>query len=102
MRAATMRFWRFWLNSVVLSSQSDPPKFIEALMLTLALVLLGIWGSTQQLPYMILCLSYAIGASVSILVREAIAPSPQTQISRLTALLLFLVSLYGFIDFLKI
>jgi len=70
-------------------------------MLILAVLLLGMWGITQQLPYILLCLSYAIGASISILVREAIAPSPQTEISRLTALLLLLISLYGFADFLS-
>lgn len=95
-----MRFWRFWLNSLVLSSQYEPAKFIEFVMLILTVLLLGIWGVTQQLPYMLLCLSYAIGASISMLVREAIAPSPQTRVSRLIALLLLLISLYGFVDFL--
>ncbi|MCC5639763.1 hypothetical protein LC593_28835 [Nostoc sp. CHAB 5844] len=95
-----MRFWRFWLNSLILSSQYDPAHFVEFVMLILTVLLLGIWGVTQQLPYMLLCLSYAIGASISMLVREAIAPSPQTRVSRLIALLLLAVSLYGFIDFL--
>jgi len=95
-----MRFWRFWLNSLVFSSQYEPAKFIEFVMLILTVLLLGIWGVTQQLPYMLLCLSYAIGASISMLVREAIAPSPQAQVSRLTALLLLLITLYGFFDFL--
>ncbi|MBE9008279.1 hypothetical protein IQ259_25250 [Fortiea sp. LEGE XX443] len=95
-----MRLWHFWLNSLIFSSQYNPPNFIEWLMLILAVLLLGVWGITQQLPYIFLCLSYAIGASISILVREAIAPSPQTRVSRLTALLLLLVSLYGFADFL--
>jgi multisubunit Na+/H+ antiporter MnhE subunit len=95
-----MRFWDFWLNRLLLSSQYEPVRFIEFLMLLLTLLLLGIWGITQQLPYILLCLSYAIGASISMLVREAIAPSPQTKIFRLIALSLLLVSLYGFIDFL--
>jgi hypothetical protein len=43
-------------------------------------------------------LSLVVGASISILVREAIAPSPQTRITQFTALLLLLISLYGFAD----
>ena len=69
-------------------------------MLLLAMIVLAIWGITHELPYMILCLSYAIGAAISILVREAIAPSPQTRLTRISALLLLLISLYGFVDFL--
>ncbi|MBD2494343.1 hypothetical protein [Nostoc sp. FACHB-280] len=95
-----MRFWRFWFNSVFLSSQYEPARFIEFVMLVLTLLLLGIWGFTQELPYMLLCLSYAIGAAISMLVREAIAPSPEAQVSRFTALLLLLISLYCFLDFL--
>ncbi|MBE9210706.1 hypothetical protein IQ244_30235 [Nostoc sp. LEGE 06077] len=95
-----MRFWHFWLNSLFLSSQHQPAHFIEFVMLVLTLLLLGIWGVTQELPYMLLCLSYAIGAAISMLVREAIAPSPQAIISRLIALLLLAISLYGLVDFL--
>jgi hypothetical protein len=95
-----MRFWRFWWNSLILSSEYNPPTFIEGLMLFLAMIVLAIWGITHQLPYMVLCLSYAIGASISILVREVIAPSPQTRLTRITALLLLTISLYGLADFL--
>jgi len=98
--AASMRFWRFWLNSLILTSEYNPPTFIEGLMLLLAMIVLAIWGITKELPYIVLCLSYAIGASISILVREAIAPSAQTRLTRITALLLLLVSIYGFADFL--
>ncbi|MBD2447125.1 hypothetical protein H6G76_08080 [Nostoc sp. FACHB-152] len=95
-----MRFWRFWLDSIIVSSAYNPPSFIEGVMLLLAMIVLAIWGITHELPYMILCLSYAIGAAISILVREAIAPSPQTRLTRISALLLLLISLYGFVDFL--
>ncbi|MFQ4144710.1 hypothetical protein [Chlorogloeopsis sp. ULAP02] len=94
-----MRSWRFWLSTLILSSQYNPPRFVELLMLTLAIVMLAI--STvlpAQEPYMVLGLSLVVGASISILVREAIAPSPQTRITQLTAILLLLVSLYGFVD----
>ena len=96
-----MRFWRLWINTLVFSSQYNPPWFIEWLMLFMAMVLFAIWGITQQWPYMVLCLSYAIGASISMIVREAIAPSPQTRITQITALLLLIISLYGFADLLQ-
>lgn len=54
-----------------------------------------------ETPYVVLGLSFVVGASFSILVREAIAPSPQTRITQLTAILLLLVSIYGFADVLK-
>ena len=96
-----MRFWRLWINTLIFSSQYNPPWFIEWLMLFMAMVLFAIWGITQQWPYMVLCLSYAIGASISMIVREAIAPSSQTRITQITALLLLIISLYGFADLLQ-
>ncbi|MBF2004785.1 hypothetical protein ACF3DV_31825 [Chlorogloeopsis fritschii PCC 9212] len=94
-----MRSWRLLLSTLILSSQYNPPRFVELLMLTLAIVMLAI--STvlpAQEPYMVLGLSFVVGASISILVREAIAPSPQTRITQFTAILLLIVSIYGFID----
>jgi len=74
-----MRIWHFWLNTLILSSQYNPPRFVELLMLLLAIGLLGIWGITPYWPYLVLSLSFVIGSSVSILVREAIAPSPRCE-----------------------
>ncbi|MEH1939730.1 MAG: hypothetical protein V7L01_05845 [Nostoc sp.] len=91
-----MRFWSFWFNSFILSSQYDPPRFIELLMLLLAIALLAIDSFLRDRPYLILCLSLIIGASISILVREAIAPSPQTRITQLATSILLIISLYGF------
>ncbi|BAY12092.1 hypothetical protein [Calothrix sp. NIES-2098] len=96
-----MRFWHFWLNSFILSSQYNPPRFVELLMLTVAIAMLGIATLSPDRPYMILGLSLVVGASISILVREAIAPSPQTRITQLTALILLFISLYGFADLLQ-
>ncbi|MEH2066416.1 MAG: hypothetical protein ACYTXC_11635 [Nostoc sp.] len=93
-----MRFWSFWFNSFVLSSQYNPPRFVELLMLLLAIAMLGIASILPDRPYLILGLSLVVGASISILVREAIAPSPQTRITQLTASLLLIISLYGFAD----
>lgn len=96
--ALTMRFWSFWFNSFVLSSQYNPPRFVELLMLLLAIAMLVIASILPDRPYFILGLSLVVGASISILVREAIAPSPQTRITQLTASLLLIISLYGFAD----
>ena len=93
-----MRTWRFWLNTLILSSQYNPPRFVELLMLLLAIMLLGIWSVTPNWPYLVLSLSFVIGASVSILVREALAPSPQMRATQVTAVLLLIVSIYGFAD----
>ncbi|QFS44249.1 hypothetical protein GXM_01722 [Nostoc sphaeroides CCNUC1] len=67
-------------------------------MLLLAIALLAIASILPDRPYLILGLSLVVGASISILVREAIAPSPQTRITQLTASLLLVISLYGFAD----
>ncbi|WP_392535376.1 hypothetical protein [Nostoc sp. C117] len=93
-----MRFWYFWFNTFIVSSQYNPPRFVELLMLFLAIAMLAIASILPDRPYLILGLSLVVGASISILVREAIAPSPQTRITQLTALLLLVISLYGFAD----
>ncbi len=70
-------------------------------MLLLAIGLLGIWQIKPNWPYLVLSLSYVVGSSISILVREAIAPSPQPRATQVTAVLLLIVSLYGFADLLR-
>jgi hypothetical protein len=100
-----MRTWNFWLNSLILSSQYHPPRFVELLMLTLAIALLAISIIVPDRPYIILGLSFVVGASTSILVREAMSPhghSPtvftQQRITQVTALVLLGISIYGFAD----
>ncbi len=56
-------------------------------MLLLALAFCGAWFFMQNELYLVLCLSYIVGAIASILVREAITPSAHTRQIRLTALL---------------
>lgn len=96
-----MTIWRFWFNTLILTSQYNPPRFVELLMLLLAIILLGIWQITPNWPYLALSLSYIIGASLSILVREAIAPSPQIRVTQVTAILLLIISIYGFVDLIQ-
>ncbi|TVP62186.1 MAG: hypothetical protein EA343_11850 [Nodularia sp. (in: Bacteria)] len=98
-----MRLWNSWLNSFILASQHNPPRFVELLMLMLAIAMLSIAIILPDRPYLVLGLSLVVGASISILVREAtIAPSPQRRITQYTALLLLLISIYGFADLLQI
>lgn len=96
-----MRIWHFWLNTLILSSQYNPPRFVELLMLLLAMGLLGIWSITPDWPYLVLSLSFVVGSSISILVREAIVPSPQMRATQVTAVLLLIVSIYGFADLVR-
>lgn len=96
-----MRAWHFWLNTFVLASQYNPPRFIELLMLMLAIAMLGVSTFVPETPYIVLGLSLVVGASISILVREAIAPSHQRRVTQFTALLLLVISLYGFADLLQ-
>ncbi|AFY31125.1 hypothetical protein [Calothrix sp. PCC 7507] len=96
-----MRLWHFWLNSFILASQYNPPRFVESLMLTLAIAMLAVATILPDRPYWVLVLSLVVGASISILVREAIAPSYQSRITKLTALLLLFISFYGFVDLIQ-
>ncbi|HEY9874752.1 MAG TPA: hypothetical protein V6D12_15040 [Candidatus Obscuribacterales bacterium] len=96
-----MRLLNFWWRTFTISSQLNPPRFIELVMLLLAMPLLIIWGSTDRWPCLVLSLSYAIGASTSILVRESLVPSHQARLTKLTAVLLLIISiisLYSFTD----
>jgi zinc transporter ZupT len=103
-----MRLWNFWINTLILSSQYNPPRFIELLMLTLAIAMLIIATIIPDKPYLVLGLSFVSGASISILVREAIStindshsPVYQRLITQFTALLLLGISIYGFADLIR-
>lgn len=96
-----MRPWEYWLNTVILSSQQNPPRFVELVMLTLATIFLGLWSVTLQWQYLTLSLSYIIGSSFSILVRESMGPRPQFQLTHLTALLLLIISFYSFAELIR-
>lgn len=93
-----MRLWYSCLNTLMTASQYNPPGFIELIMLALGLLMLVISVFLPDKPYLILSLSLMIGAASSILVREAVVPSPNRRLTRTTAIILLLVSLYGFVD----
>ncbi len=73
-----------WIHTLFLASQYNPPRFVELIMLGIALTMLTIYTLNPNVPYLILGFSFVIGASASILVREAIAPTPQTRITKIT------------------
>lgn len=82
-----MRLWQNFWYSFTLSSHYSPPRLVEAVMLMLATGLCAVWWFQQQYwQYLVLCLSYIVGAIASILAREVVAPSSQTHTIRLTAL----------------
>ncbi|WP_366665030.1 hypothetical protein [Microcoleus sp. bin48.metabat.b7b8b9.023] len=86
---------------MILSSQQNPPRFVELVMLTLAMIFLGLWSITLQWQYLTLSLSYIIGSSFSILVRESMGPRPQFQLTHLTALLLLIISFCSFAELIR-
>jgi uncharacterized oligopeptide transporter (OPT) family protein len=104
-----MRIWNFWVNTLILSSQYNPPRFIELVMLTLAIAMLIISTVTPDEPYLVLGLSLVLGASASILVRESLTrtnhhhhvQSSHRSITLFTASLLLGISIYGFIDLIR-
>ena len=93
-----MRFWFSWWHNLILFSQQYPPRFIELLMLFLAMGLLLAWGRTDQWPYLVLSLSYVIGSSLSILIREASLENAQPTLTQITAVTLIIVSVYSFAE----
>ncbi|WP_445247900.1 hypothetical protein [Microcoleus sp. OTE_8_concoct_300] len=91
------------MDTLILSTQQDPPRFVELVMLTLAMILLGLWSVTLQWQYLTLSLSYIIGLSFSIWVRECLDPRSQFQLTHLTALLLLIliISFYSFAELIR-
>ncbi len=93
-----------WWRTIFLSSQQNPPRFIEALMTVFALILLIIWIIKPDWPYLLLCLTYILGSSASIWVSELISPSSPAKIILASlgvffSILLLIFSLYYILSF---
>jgi hypothetical protein len=73
-----MRLWNFYVNTLILSSQYDPPRFMELLILTLATAMLIIATLVPEEPYLVVGLSFVVGSSISILVQEAMSITDHT------------------------
>ncbi|HEY9301566.1 MAG TPA: hypothetical protein VIQ31_35430 [Phormidium sp.] len=91
-----MRLWQFWWNTLLLSTQYNPPRFVEVIMLLLAIALLGLWGITERWAYLGLSLSYVVCSSISVIVRESMTPSTYPRLTQVVAFLLLLISIYSF------
>lgn len=96
-----MRRWQHWWERLLWLVQYDPPRFIESLMLGLAIVLLLVWqvvDSNDQWSggwaYLVLSLGYAIGSALSILVRETLISLSCDRTTIATALVLLSTSSY--------
>jgi multisubunit Na+/H+ antiporter MnhE subunit len=90
-----MRLWQFWWRTLVLSTQYNPPEFVELMMTSLTMALLVSWKFTNAWPYLVLSSSFAIGAAVSMWIREMIIPSPHPRVVQVLAILLLIYSFYA-------
>ncbi|BAZ16942.1 hypothetical protein NIES4071_88200 [Calothrix sp. NIES-4071] len=94
-----MQTFRFWFSTFVSISQHNPYELIENIMLGLAAIMIiaSIIFPVQK-PCMTLGLSFAIGSAMSILVRQANTPSRRASVLKIGAILMLIISLYGFVD----
>jgi len=93
-----MRLWQIWWRSLVFSTQYNPPELVELMMTSLTMALLMSWEFTHLWPYLVLSSSFAIGAGLSMCVRELIVPSPYSGVVKMLAVLLLIYSMYAFAD----
>ncbi|HEY9740338.1 MAG TPA: hypothetical protein V6C90_07595 [Coleofasciculaceae cyanobacterium] len=93
-----MRLWQLWWRALVFSTQYNPPEFVELIMVGLAIGLLGRWRFTPDWPYLVLSSSFAIGAAISMWIREQIVPSPHPRVGQMLAFLLIIYSLSIFAE----
>jgi hypothetical protein len=93
-----MRFLQTWWRTVIFSIQHNPPQFIEYLMVSSAVGLAMRRFFTPEWPYLVLSASLAIGAAVSMWVRELMVPSPHSCVFKLLGVSLLIYSLYTFAD----
>ncbi|TAN91313.1 MAG: hypothetical protein EYR95_14915 [Phormidium sp. SL48-SHIP] len=85
-----MHFWESFWQTLVAASRANPPRFVELLMLSLAVLMLLLWLWHDQWPYLLLSASYVLGSGMSLWVREWMTPHSgdrRRRLSRATALL---------------
>ncbi len=90
----SLRQFQSCLRAVAIASRQDPPRFVELIMLSLSLLALLAWSVWENHTFLILCVSYILGSSTSILVRETIAPSPNAALVRGIVILSALIALF--------
>ena len=85
-----MYLWESFWQTLVSASRANPPRFVELLMLSLAVLMLLLWLWQDQWPYLLLSASYVLGSGMSLWVREWMAPQRgdrRRRLSRASALL---------------
>lgn len=93
-----IRQWRHFWQAMMILGQHNPPQLIETLMLSLSMILFGVWMVNSEAPYLLLGLIYIVGACASILVRESLILSSRLRPTQMAATVLLVVSLYGCAD----
>ncbi len=97
-----MRFLQHWWRTLVFANQYNPPETIERLMVLLSLALAVQWVLLNDWPYLVLSSSFALGAGVSMWVREMIMPSPRPRLVLVLAIAVLLsYSLFAFADLVR-
>lgn len=84
---------RFLWQNIILLIQSEPPRLIELVMLSLAIILGICWLTNYHWPYLVLSVSYAVSSATSLWIRELILPSSQVRFMLATGVLLLSVAL---------
>lgn len=84
---------RFQWQNIILFIQSEPPRLIELIMLSLTIILGLCWLTNYHWPYLVLSVSYAVGSATSIWIRELISPSSHIRLTIATGVLLLSVAL---------
>lgn len=97
---SAMRTWLLYWQTLIQSLQGHPLQCVDLALSLSAIFWLGVWLTQQQWPFLVLGSSYAIGLAIANLVREAIAPSPQSTMVQASALILLVISLCSFADLL--
>jgi hypothetical protein len=97
-RLRIQSIWQRCWQWLLLGSRQDPLRFVEMIMLLLALLIISLMivGVCQAWPFWVLSLSYALGAACAALVRESLFPSPLAVWVRVSAIILLATSGYGF------
>jgi len=96
-----MSFWQRWWQTIVFISEYDPPQFVELLMLILAMIFILISSVRPEWPYWVLGLSFIIGSSTSILIRESMMMAQRPRATQIFAGLLLIASCFGFTELLR-
>lgn len=92
-----MKRLQAWRSELIRVSQTNPPQFIQGVMLVLVVVLALAWWWQQKWQFMLLCLSYSMGVTASLFVREVVDPSPHAKAIQVV-MICFMIALVLAVD----